>query len=63
MNSKTLVTGAVVGILVYGGIYFLIPRPQAVQANGCADYDDVKRAIRYCLDDTRISGGKISTDC
>ena len=60
MNLRTLVTGAVVGILVYGGAYFFMPPPQ--EAYSCSR-SDIRSAIRYCLDGATISNGTISTYC
>ena len=60
MNFRTLITGAVVGILVYGGAYFFMPPPQ--EAYSCSR-STVVSAISYCLDGATISGGRISTYC
>ena len=63
MNLRTLVTGAVVGILVYGGAYFLVPPPQAVQASDCATYRDVIKAVDDCMHLAYVRDGKIRTRC
>ena len=43
MNLRTLVTGAVVGILVYGGAYFFMPPPYSAYASVAGmDYFDLR---------------------
>ena len=60
MNLRTLATGAVVGILVYGGAYFFMPPPQ--KAYSCTE-PQLYYAIKDCMDGATISGGRIRTRC
>ncbi len=73
MNAKTLVLGIAIGGIVSFGTYFFLlpsqstfflPAPQSTSAySDCATYDDVVRAISYCMDAATIYGGTISTYC
>ena len=47
MNFKTIISGAVVGILVFGGAYFLMSPAKAVQGGGCATFGNLVNLISH----------------
>jgi hypothetical protein len=51
------------GAVAAGAIISFVFTAAPVSAVSCADYNDVQRAISYCMDGASISGERISTYC
>jgi len=64
MNIKNLFIGISLVVMTFFGTYLLVPPPQTVSAANCATFNDVKRAVKSCMEGAVIhQDGVINTHC